>query len=147
MAVLLKHAKDFADDLTTVHVIRRNSGCPAWIRTMTRASKELGATITPPDNNAGQISDRREKGKHIYDLGFGIWILAPNKTPLEVLTAQHDFRRSDRERSPQERVNRKSEIPNTPKPYQTSTGPLGTGIASRLATAGSRMKLATIGTG
>ena len=26
------------------------SGCPTWIRTMTKASKELCATITPSDN-------------------------------------------------------------------------------------------------
>src|SRR4030095_12621899 len=40
---------------------------------MTRASKELGATITPPDNNSGQTTGCREKGKHIYDLGFWIY--------------------------------------------------------------------------
>ena len=38
-------------------------------------------------------------------------------------------------------------IPHTFLPYQTSTGPLGTGIAVRSATPGSCMKLATIGGG
>jgi hypothetical protein len=29
----------------------KTAGCPAWIRTMTEASKGPSATITPPDNS------------------------------------------------------------------------------------------------
>src|SRR5689334_21392792 len=73
-------------------------GCPAWIRTMTRASKELCATLTPPDNFGGKLPGRTggSKGK---------------------------------------------------SRHPTSTGPFGTGIDTRAATAGSRMKLAVIGGG
>src|SRR4051794_32173531 len=34
-------------------VIRGKIGCPTWIRTMTKASKEPCATITPSDNARG----------------------------------------------------------------------------------------------
>src|SRR5690349_11691010 len=34
----------------------RENGCPAWIRTMTKSSKDSCATITPPDNTASKVA-------------------------------------------------------------------------------------------
>src|SRR5262245_25956044 len=33
----------------------RRGGCPAWIRTMTKASKGPCATVTPPDNRGVKV--------------------------------------------------------------------------------------------
>jgi hypothetical protein len=48
-----------------LHVPRASIGCPAWIRTMTKSSKDSCATITPPDNESKlAVSGAIRKGKN-----------------------------------------------------------------------------------
>src|ERR1035437_11102617 len=55
-------------------ILLSKSGCPAWIRTMTKSSKDSCATITPPDKDGHNLAVGHcaRKGKRIAPPSPGV---------------------------------------------------------------------------